>query len=312
MKILIYYPVIDELLFEQIREAAAGCDLVIARTLEEAQTMIHGAEVLFGHFPAELFAQRKGLRWIQSYSAGMDNFLYPAVIESDVIVTGASGCYGAAAADSAFAMLLAFTRGLVTRLRSVDGNERPARLVELEGMNLGILGLGGIGREMARRGRAFGMRVLGIDPVARDPLENVDRLFRPEQLDEILGGLDVLMSACALTPQSYHILDETRLRRMKPLAYLINISRGPIIDEAALLRVLDGGHLAGVGLDVTEVEPLPADSRLRQIRRVLLTHHTAGASQSRNPKLVQVFCENLGRYQRDEPLINLVDKKRGY
>lgn len=311
MKLLLNYSVLEKPLIDRILQSATEMEVVIANSKEEALELMPGTDILFGHFPADLFARRNRLKWIQSFSAGMDNFLFPEVIESEVIVTGASGCYGGAAADTAFGLLLAFARGIYWRLRQ-PGVPIPFRLLELEGLTLGVLGLGGIGREMVQRGRGFQMQIIGIDPVASEAPEGVHELVRPELLDEVMPRLDVLMSACALTPQSFHIINESRLRRMKPSAYVINISRGPIIDEAALLRALREGWIAGAGLDVTEVEPLPADSELRRLDNVILTHHSAGSSQNRNRNLVDVFCENLRRYKRGQPLINVVEKKRGY
>jgi phosphoglycerate dehydrogenase-like enzyme len=311
MCLLIYFPSLEDDLLQQIFAAAEGLDVEIAGTLEEAQELLPGSEILFGLFPPELFACRdESLKWIQSFSAGMDNFLYPEAIESDVIVTGASGCYGAAAADSAFALLLAFTRGLVTHLRS--GSKSKTGLLELEGLTLGVLGLGGMGKEMAKRGKGFGMRVIAIDPVAKEDCEHVDLLVRPEEIDSVMPELDALMSACALTPHSRHIINEARLRAMKPSAYLVNVSRGPIIDGQALIKALKEDWIAGAGLDVTEIEPLPEDSELRQMDNVILTFHSAGGSQNRQKKYIELFCQNLKRYRKGEPLLNIVDKKRGF
>ncbi|MDP6505216.1 MAG: D-2-hydroxyacid dehydrogenase [Planctomycetota bacterium] len=311
MRLLIYFPILEDGLLQHILDAAEGFDVEIAGTPEEAQDLLPGAEILFGMFPPELFACRdESLKWIQSFSAGMDNFLYPEAVESDVIVTGASGCYGAAAADSAFGLLLAFTRGLVTRLRA-DSKSKTG-LLELEGLTLGVLGLGGMGREMAKRGKGFGMRVIAIDPVARDDCEHVDLLVEPEEIDSVIPELDALMSACALTPQSRHIINEPRLRAMKPSAYIVNVSRGPIIDEQALTKALKEDWIAGAGLDVTEIEPVSEDSELRQMDNVILTFHSAGGSQNRQKKFIELFCRNLKRYRDGESLLNIVNKKRGF
>ena len=313
MKLLIHFPHLEEPLLNRILEAAQGLETVIAQTEEEAKKELPGSTILFGFFPPEVFACRdESLKWIQSHSAGMDSFLFQEVNESDVIVTGASGCYGAATADSSFGMLLAFTRGLIDPIRQPGSRTRRGPLLELEGLTLGILGLGGMGREMAKRGKGFGMHVVGIDPVISEAPEDVDELIRPEEFDSIIPRLDVLMRACALTPQSRHIINEERLRMMTPTAYVFNVSRGPIIDEQAIIRALKEDWIAGAGLDVYDVEPLPEDSELHSLDNVILTHHVAGASQNRQRKFIDVFLENLRRFRNGEELTNLVNKERGF
>jgi phosphoglycerate dehydrogenase-like enzyme len=196
---------------------------------------------------------------------------------------------------------------------------------ELRGSTLGIVGYGSIGREVGRLGRAFGMRVLALrrsagrteqgyavaqtgDPAGEAP----ERFYPPDALHEMLAQCDYVVIALALTPETMHFFGEAELRAIKPTAYLVNIARGAIVDEAALVRALREGWIAGAGLDVFEQEPLPADSPLWEMDNVLISPHVAGFTPHYDERAVALFAQNLGRYLDGEPLLNLVDKARGY
>jgi phosphoglycerate dehydrogenase-like enzyme len=177
---------------------------------------------------------------------------------------------------------------------------------------LGIVGLGGFGVQMAQRGQGFAMHVIGLDPYRTELPPHVDELLPADGLPDLLRRSDVVMIACPLTPETHHLLDAQALEWMKPTAYLINVTRGGVVDEAALAAALREGRIAGAGLDVYEVEPLPEDSPLWELENVILTPHAAGGSQNRPRPTIELFCDNLRRYQEGRPLRNVVDKELGF
>jgi phosphoglycerate dehydrogenase-like enzyme len=179
-------------------------------------------------------------------------------------------------------------------------------------MTMGIIGFGALGRGIAQRAQAMDMKLLAVDAQAIDGTPFVEDVWPVSQLDDLLAQSDVVVVATPLTAQTRHLLGAEQLARMKPDAYLIVVSRGGIVDEVALADALRNGRLAGAGLDVTDVEPLPADHPLWDVPNLILTPHTAGASARKERRVVEIFCENLERYQRGEPLLNVVDKTRGY
>ena len=314
MTILVFYD-FDEAQLAGLREAAPGAELRHARTAEEAAEMAADAEVLLGYFPPSVVAAARRLRWIQSHSAGMDKFLYPEVIESDVVVTNMAGVYASQGAEHAWALLLALARGIPAFVRGQLRREwRRGAMIELRGGTLGVIGLGGFGVEMARRAQGYDMQVLALDPLREEKPEYVAELRRPspEALADLLTRSDAVMIACPKTTATYHLIGAAQLRLMKPTAFLINVTRGGIIDEAALAVSLQEGWIAGAGLDVFEREPLPSDSPLWDCENCLITTHCAGASQHRPRLVYEVFRDNLRRYVQGEPLLNVVDKQRGF
>ena len=344
MKIVVYSPErasrpeIDEELSAMIRQAAdrqaAGKNTVaVARTREELIAEAQDAEVLYGSLPEELWPLFSRLRWIQCQGAGVEKQLFPALVESDVILTNAKGIHAPYCAEHAFALLLGLTRGIALYTRDQAAHRWQARpLIEIGGWTLGIIGLGGSGREMAQRGKGFNMRVLGLDPYCPDPPPHVDELLpageapgaglpadglsadglSADGLSDLLRRSDVVMLACPHTPETHHLIDARALGLMKPTAYLISVTRGGVVDEGALIDALREGRIAGAGLDVYEVEPLPEDSPLWDMENVILTPHAAGRSQNRPRPTVELFCDNLRRYQEGRPLRNVVDKKLGF
>ncbi|MCS6863017.1 MAG: D-2-hydroxyacid dehydrogenase [Abditibacteriales bacterium] len=312
MKILVYFPMAEEY-YQLIRDAADGHRVVVAKNHEEAQREITDADVVYGLCPRDVFLHAKQLKWFQSQSAGLDAVLFPELIESEVIVTNAAGLYASHAAEHAFALLLGLTRGIhrfaENRLRRTWKGQR---LVEIAGWTLGIIGMGGFGVEMARRGQGWGLRVIAVDAYRTEKPECVEALWGMERLNDLLSASDVVMIACPLTAETRHLLNAKNLSLMKPSAYLINVARGGIIDEKALIQVLQQRRIAGAGLDVFEVEPLPADSPLWELDNVILTPHVAGSSQHRPRRTVEFFCDNLRRYFAGEPLRNVVDKRKGF
>jgi len=312
MKILVYFKMAEEY-YQLIRDAAQGHQVVIAEEVEEAAREATDAEIVYGLCPPEVFARAKKLKWFQSQSAGLDHVLFPEIVESNVVVTNASGLYASQAADHAFALLLGLARGINRFSENrLTRTWKHQQLLETPGWTLGIVGMGGFGQNMAKRGKGFDMRVIAVDAYRREKPDYVDELWGMELLDDLLRVSDAVMVACPLTPETRHLLNAGKLALMKPTAYLINVARGGIVDEAALVRALRERRIAGAGMDVYEVEPLPQDNPLWDLDNVILTPHVAGSSQHRPRLTVEFFCDNLRRYFRGEPLRNVVDKRKGF
>ncbi len=300
--------------------SAAIPDLTLARatTPEEIMAEVADAEVLYGFPTAEVVEAAPKLRWIQSPSAGVEYVAkVPALVESDVVLTNTRGAHGPSIGEHAFALLLAMTRRLPIchdwQKEHHWGRKEGYRTSrEVMGSTMGIVGFGAIGRGIAQRAQAFEMPLLALDAQAVDGEPWLDEVWPPSRLPELLERSDVVVVAAPLTPETHHLIGAAELARMKPDAYLIVVSRGGIVDEAALAEALRGGRLAGAALDVTEVEPLAPDSPLWDAPNLIITPHLAGDSWQKERRCVEIFKENLLRFSKGEPLLNVVDKRRGY
>ena len=316
MKILIYFSFSPEQIqiFQQIADAHGQHKVVQAHSESEAIAMAEDAEVLLGLFPPAVCEAAPDLRWIQSHSAGMDNFLFPEIINRDVMVTNMAGLYASQGAEHAWALLLSLTRGVPS---TTDDNGRkvwPMPALELTGGTLGIIGLGGFGLEIVKRAVGYDMTILAIDPVRQDKPLEVTELNRPsrQNLHSLLKRSDAVMIACPKVPETYHLIGGKELAVMKNTAYLVNVTRGGIVDEQALIIALKSGQIAGAGLDVAEVEPVPPNSPLWEAPNLIITPHRAGSSQHRPQKTFEFFCDNLRRYLKGEKLENVVNKNLGF
>jgi len=275
-------------------------------------------DVYFGRPSADILEIAPRLRWIQAPSAGVEFVAdTPELAASDVILTNTRGAHGPSIGEHTMALLLALTRHLPECLDQQRSHVwdrailyRTAR--EVGGMTMGIIGFGALGRGIAQRALAFEMNLLAVDAQALDGTPFVEDVWPVSRLDDLLEQSDVVVVAAPLTTGTRHLLDAGKLAKMKRDAYLIVVSRGGIVVEDALADALCEGHLAGAALDVTETEPLPADHRLWDVPRLILTPHMAGASARKERRVVEIFCENLVRFQKGEPLQNVVDKTRGY
>ncbi len=318
MKILIHYPFTEEQFdtFRRIGKECGGHEVSCTADDEEAVSLAPGSEVILGYFKPQVCLAAPELRWIQSFSAGMDKFLFEEIIARDeVSISNVAGLYAPQGGEHAWALLLALTRGIAEAVRYNNQREwRGGATVELTGMTLGIIGMGGFGVEMAKRAAGYDMRVIAIDPLRRDLPPGVDELKESNRdtLYDLLARADVVMMACPRTEATYHLIGRDELRHMQSSAYLINVTRGGIIDEEALVEALKSGEIAGAGLDVVEEEPLPASSPLWDAPNLILTPHRAGASQHRPRKIFEFFCRQLERYLRGETPLNIVGKRRGF
>ena len=313
MKIVLHdqFP-IDGPLVDRVRAAAPNADVASAAA-EQLADELADAEIFFGYHTPEVFRHARKLRWIQASAAGLDRLLTPELVARDLLITNASGVHAPAVAEAAWALTLALTRGLPSFFRQqLDRTWKWAPLLDLYGATVGIIGLGGIGRQYARVAAAFDMRVVAVDAHRRNKPDGVAELWLTDRLPDLLQQSDVLLVSCPYTRETRHLIDRRALERMKPSAILVNIARGGIVDEAALADALSSGRLAGAGLDVCETEPLPPDSPLWHTPHLVLTPHCAGVSRHRMGRLVEFFCDNLERYQNGLPLRNLVDQQKGY
>ncbi|MFQ6019837.1 MAG: D-2-hydroxyacid dehydrogenase [Dehalococcoidia bacterium] len=257
-----------------------------------------------------------GLRWVQLTSAGVDHLLESDLVKKGVVLTTASGVHAITMGEFVLGLILSFAKGLHGAVRQQrERSWRPYLADELYGKTVGIIGLGAIGGQIARLAKALGMRVLATRRSTggrRQGAGDVDELLPPSSLSYLLAESDYVVIAAPLTAETRHMVGEMELRAMKRSAVIINVSRGAIVDEAALVRALKEGRVAGAALDVFEVEPLPPQSELWAMDNVVITPHVAGGTPLYMERAVDLFCDNLRRYLSGEPLRNLVDVARGY
>ena len=317
MNILVHYSFEPEQ-FEEFKALGARHGHTVVCVTEEADAVAAApeAEVILGHFKPAVCAAAPNLRWVQSFSAGMDKFLFPEIIERDeVAISNVAGLYASQGGEHAWALLLGLTRQIPLAVHNKDKRVWASeQVIEVAGMTVGMIGMGGFGMEIAKRAQGYDMQVIAIDPVRTEKPSFVHELkpTSTETLHDLLRRSDVVMMACPLTKETYHLISGPELALMKPTAYLINVTRGGIIDEPALVEALKAGQIAGAGLDVVEKEPLASDSPLWDAPNLILTPHRAGASQHRPRKIFEFFMQNLTRYLNGEQPINLVNKRKGY
>jgi phosphoglycerate dehydrogenase-like enzyme len=276
---------------------------------QEAADVMEEVEILFSwQIPEELLKRAKSLKWFFSTAAGNENLVKnPSFPESAVLTK--TTIYGEMMAEYVFSYLLYFIRGLSKyfedQRRKIWRQARPGRL---RGKTMGLLGLGSVGKTIARYGKQFGMDVLGVKRTP-GPVEHVDQVMGPEDLAEVMPRVDTLVAALPLTPETFHLLGEKELGVMKEGAVLFNIGRGKTIDEKALLKVLKAKRIKAV-LDVFEDEPLPKESELWSLENVIITPHVSGINIP--GEICEEFVRNYERWVKREPLIGLVDRQKGY
>jgi len=316
IRVLVSFDLEDELM-DEVRRAGPDVSVVKGVKEEELVELARDAEVVFaGLFTPAMLRAATRLGWVHSFSAGIDRYLFPEFVESPVLLTSSSGLHATQVSEHAFGFMIAFTRRLHEFIRlQAERRWKPKEreeLGELAGSTLGIIGLGDIGAETARRAKSFGMRTMAVDKMLYQVPPYVDEVLPPERLHEFLAKSDFVVVAVPLTPETRGLIGEKELRSMRKTAYLINIARGPIVQEAKLLQALKEGWIAGAGLDVFEQEPLPVTSELWALPNVIITPHIAGAKAGLRERWIALFNENLRRFAENRPLINLVDKRAGF
>jgi D-2-hydroxyacid dehydrogenase (NADP+) len=300
-----------------IAALAPDMQLIVTDDPAQIEPVLPEVEIATGHVPPTLLARMPNLRWYQQWGAGADWLMrHPEIAARDFVITNASGVHAIQISEHILALLLAFARRLPqamrAQLRGEWQREERQDIFEMAGKTMLLIGVGAIGERTARLAAALDVRVIGVrrDPTA--PAPGVARMIGPERLAEALPEADFIVLTVPLTPDTRHIIGERELRLMKPTALIVNIGRGGTIDEAALIRALAEGWIAGAGLDVFEKEPLPPDSPLWRMENVIITAHYAGATPHYSERALAIFLDNLRRYKAGEPLRNVVDKTLGY
>ncbi len=331
MKIVLHPPVEPERL-ARIADAAGAMSVVNAATDAEALRHMPDADAFFGKITPPLLAAAKRLRWVQSATASLEHYLFPELTDHACVLTNMRGLFSDVIADQVMGYILCFARNLPRYiLQQAEGRWAPVGGEEgrvsfavgpgvvnaidrahlhLADCTLGVVGLGSIGVEIARRALAVGMRALAVDPIRTEAPAGVESLWRPQHLPELLGESDFVVIAAPHTPETEKMFRRPQFRQMKPSAYLINIGRGAIVDLSDLTEALNAGELAGAALDVFETEPLPANHPLWAIGdRVIITPHVAGYSPRIAERHLALLLDNISRFVRGETVRNVVDKK---
>lgn len=282
---------------------------------EEIAKHLKDADIVAG-FPWVISSIKvaKKLKWIHTFSAGMDKVLTPEVVKSKVIVSNSSGIHAIPIAEHVLGFMLNFTRKFYHSFRKQQKKvwERNQDLTELRDKTVLVIGLGNIGTQVARLSSCFGAHIMAIKQDIKDKPEFVSKVYSINHLEKILSKADFVVLCLPLTPQTHHLFNMKKIKLMKKSAVLINIGRGGLINEKELIEALDKKIISGAGLDVTEEEPLPKESKLWKMENVVITPHHSGWSEKYMDRAIDLFCLNLQAYLKGERLPNLVDKARGY
>lgn len=314
-RIVLCYP-LEARHISQISAVAPDHEIIDAGQ-ERVAAELPTADVFCGHpkvpVPWDDVCRLGRLRWVQSSAAGLDHVLVPPVVESEIVVTSASGVLANQVADHTIALLTGVLRSLPVFFRAQQKREfirRPTR--DLHGARVGIVGLGGNGRRLAEVLSAFRTTIVATDWFPVNKPAHVAELLPADALDSILPRVDILILAAPLTEHTRGMINARTLGLLPRGAILINMARGPLVVERDLAAALTSGQLGGAGIDVTEVEPLAVDSPLWDIPNLIITPHVGGQTATRADDITNFFCDNLGRYLADRPLRNLVDKRLGF
>jgi phosphoglycerate dehydrogenase-like enzyme len=295
--------------------------LAVGKSAEAFERTAPDANVIFNWSGArdllrEVFLMAPKVRWVHSRAAGLDNQLFPELIESPVPLTNGTGVFSPSLGEFALAAILYFAKDFRRMIRNqMAGRWEQFDITEITGQTVGIVGYGDIGRAVATRVRAMGMRVLAVKrhaspPNTVDPL--VDRIYLSEQRVEMIAQCDYVVAAAPLTPETRGMIGEAEFAAMKPTGVMINIGRGPVIDEDAMLKALTEGRIKGAGLDVFTHEPLPPGHAFYRLENVLLSPHCADHTADWLEQAMRFFLENFERFRKGEPLLNVVNKNLGY
>jgi len=308
----------DPALIEELSRVSAEARIVPV-TKQNVMSEIGDADAYIGNItPEEVRAGRK-LKWVHVMSAGVERVLFLSgsndLRDSNIVLTNNKIVQGPEIADHAMAMLLALSRDLPAfwaNKQSETWQPRPYRGIELDGRTALIIGLGGIGNQIATRAWSFGMTVIAVDPEDKPFSPFVKKTVKPDQLNAVLPEADVVFISAPHTPQSHKMVGPRQFDLMKKGAYFVAVSRGGVYDMNSLVKALDEKRLAGAGVDVMDPEPLPKGHPLWKFPNALITPHIAGRSDKDNARMVGTAKENLSRFLDGRPLINVVDKQKGY
>lgn len=301
-------------LVRTLQESVPGLNVVVAETPEAGTDHLRDADAVYGFVPENMFGRAQKLRWIAGPMAGLgEDWFYPALVESDVVVTNVRGIYNEQLAAHIMAFILAFSHRFDRYFPQQTAKvwAHAGTNMDLRAQTVFVLGLGGSGAETARLCHEFGMRVIGCDVRLQSPPPGVEEMVSLEDMPSRLGESDFVVVTVPETPATRGLFDRAMFSRMKRGAYLINIARGALVKLDALVEALQSGQLAGAGLDVLEVEPPPAEHPIWTLPGVLLTPHAAinGAEEDQQRRRVQILVDNCRRFSAGESLVNVVDKR---
>ncbi len=300
-------------------EGASPMAKLVAVTPETVMSEIGDADALIGEIRPEQVRAGKNLKWVQVMSAGVERVLHLSggndLRDSSIVLTNNKVVQGPEIADHALAMLLSLSRGIPQFLANKQNESWQPRQypgIELNGRTAVVIGVGGIGTQIAIRAHAFGMDVIGVDPEDKPFVPFVKRYVKPDQLDEVLPQADVVFISAPHTPMSHKMMGAKEFELMKRGSYFIAVSRGGLYDMGGLVKALDGKRLAGAGVDVTDPEPLPKGHPLWKFDNTIITPHIAGRSDKDHARMVNTIRENIARFCDGRALVNVVDKRKGY
>ncbi|MFD1173134.1 D-2-hydroxyacid dehydrogenase [Oceanobacillus picturae] len=309
---------LEEKYIDEIKEVAPEWEIVSGKDTDELQEDLKGAEVILHWKKAieqTVLEQNNDLKWVQTWSAGVNNLPLEQLSERNVSITSANGVHAYPISETIFALMLGLTRKIHTYVRQQQQKqwEHADLKLEIHEKTIGVLGVGAIGLETAKIAKAFGMKVLGVRHSGKST-DYVDEMYTPDQLSDVLPQCDVVVITLPLTDETTNLFGKEQFEQMKNSSTLINIGRGPIVKEDELVEALQSGKIAGAGLDVFATEPLPEDSPLWDMENVIVTPHTAGSTEHYTERVVRdVFIPNLKNYlEGEKPSKNLVDYDKGY
>lgn len=296
-------------------EKQTGERVLSYRNAGEALEVLPEAEIIlsWGELGEDIVKACKKLKWLFVMSAGVEKLAFDELARKGVIVTNVSGIHGPQMAEHAFGLMILFSRQLNRSIRNQLQKkwERIKPMGELTEKTLCIIGSGSIGKEIARKAKAFDMRVIGLKKHA-EALGNFDTVWGMEKLHDALGQADYTVLLTPLTDETYHLLGRDEFLAMKPTSVFINLSRGDTVDETALIEALQNGTIAGAGLDVFHQEPLPENSPLWEMENVVITPHNAGQSPHYIPRAIELFLSSFDCYRQGKPMPNQIDLKMKY
>ncbi len=314
-RVVLCFPVTDEQV-DELDRCSDEIEVINAGQSGIAKEILD-ADIFVGHakvpVPWDEVVKQGRLQWIQSSAAGLDHCLKPEVVDSDIIVSSVSGLFANQVAEQTMALLFGVYRSALTFFRAYEKREFVRRpTMDFHGQTVGIVGFGGNGRRIAEVLAPWGNRILAVDKYPWDKPDYVERLVAAEQLDEVLPEIDCLILCVPLNAETKGMINNEVIGRLKPGSVVINVARGPAINESDLIEALESGHLAGAGLDVVEVEPLHPTSPLWTMDNVVISPHVGAQSKNRVPDTIKFVANNIQRFLRGNEPLNVVDKQLGY
>lgn len=306
---------VDDELKKIIMDTKKKVAVTVVPASKVTEEMISKAEIIFGWPKQDDLLRAKKLRWLHLPSAGADSYIDKnSYANKDILLTNSSGVYGLPIAEHVFAMILSYNRNLqeYARLKKEKSWNMILNTKDFYGSTVGIIGMGDIGKEVAIRAKVWGARVLAVKRKQSEKPDYIDEIYLTEEMDEVLKLSDYIVITLPATNKTKGIISKEKIALMKPNSFLVNIGRGELIDQEALVDALKENRIGGAGLDVMTPEPLPDDNPLWELSNVIITQHSSGLSAGNDARRVKIFADNLKRYLNNETLINIVDFSEGY